>query len=63
MNQEEESHSTDKGSVEDWVGGEDLYRDPDYVEGSHPMDTDDVTWHHVWPPRMEREETRSQNRA
>ena len=20
------------------------------------MDTDDVTWHHVWPPRKEREE-------
>jgi hypothetical protein len=39
----------------DWVGGEDLYRDPEYVEGSRPMDTDDVTWHHHWQ-RVEREE-------
>jgi hypothetical protein len=27
------------------------YKDPDYVEGTHPMDIDGaVTWHHVWPP-------------
>lgn len=32
----------------EWVGGQDLYRDPDYVEGSHPMDTGEVTWHHQW---------------
>jgi hypothetical protein len=43
--------------LKDWVGGADLYRDPDYVEGTHPMDTDDVTWHHYWErPRVEREE-------
>jgi hypothetical protein len=39
--------------IEDWGVG-DLYRDPDYVEGSHPMDTGDVTWHHIWP-RVDRE--------
>jgi hypothetical protein len=26
-----------------------LYKDPDYVEGTHPMEIDGaVTWHHVW---------------
>jgi hypothetical protein len=24
------------------------YKAPDYVEGSHHMDSDDVTWHHHW---------------
>jgi hypothetical protein len=40
-------------SDEDWLnwmkgdwGGE--YRADDYVEGSHPMDRDEVTWHHIW---------------
>lgn len=32
----------------EWIGGQDLYRDPEYIKGSHPMDTDEVTWHHVW---------------
>jgi hypothetical protein len=36
------------------------YGDPDYVEGSHPMDSDNVTWHHVWqkpsPRQVEGEE-------
>jgi hypothetical protein len=40
MNQEEEFDH------QEWAKGE--YRAPDYVEGSHPMDTDDVTWHHQW---------------
>jgi hypothetical protein len=28
------------------------YKDPDYVEGTHPMDNDGagVTYHHIWPP-------------
>jgi hypothetical protein len=28
------------------------YEAPDYVPGSHPMDNDAVTWHHIWekPP-------------
>jgi hypothetical protein len=37
---------SDEDWMKDWGG--DLYRDPDYVEGSHPMDRDEVTWHHVW---------------
>jgi hypothetical protein len=46
MNQEDEP--------EEW-GGE--YRDPDYVEGSNPMDNDEVTLHHQWQQsRVEREE-------
>ena len=45
MNQEEETD-------EEWVGGEDLYRDPDYVDGSHPMDTDDINWCFVWPKHL-----------
>jgi len=39
MNQEE---------IKEWMGGEHLYTDPGYVDGSHPIDTDDVTWHHHW---------------
>lgn len=39
----------------DW-GAE--YRAPDYVPGSHPMDRDEVTWHHVWPPRTVRKRGR-----
>jgi hypothetical protein len=39
-------------NCEEW--GEE-YRDPDYVEGSHPMDNDQVTWHHVWEKPVERE--------
>jgi hypothetical protein len=38
-----------KDYLETWGG--DFYRDPDYVEGSHPMDTDNVTWHHNWQRR------------
>jgi hypothetical protein len=31
-----------------WEGGY-FYKDPDYVEGTHPMEIDGaVTWHHVW---------------
>jgi hypothetical protein len=48
MNEEEDPTDSPLGSIEGWNAGEYLYRDPDYVEGSHPMDTDDVTWHHHW---------------
>jgi len=43
MSEEEFDHQA-------WESGG--YTDPDYVEGSHPMDTEEVTWHHVWgkPP-------------
>jgi hypothetical protein len=44
----EDEKSMEEITDTDWVDGEYLYRDPDYVEGSHPMDTDDVTWHHHW---------------
>jgi hypothetical protein len=48
MNQEEEIPVEPKGLTgEEWGVGY-LYKDPDYVEGSHPMDSDDVTWYHVW---------------
>jgi hypothetical protein len=36
----------DEFNHEDWTAGE--YTDPDYVQGSHPMDKDEVTYHHVW---------------
>jgi hypothetical protein len=28
-----------------WSTGEYLYKDPDYVPGTHPAETGDVTWH------------------
>jgi hypothetical protein len=31
--------------LRDWPAGEYLYKDPDYVEGTHPAETCDVTWH------------------
>lgn len=48
MNQEEEIPVEPKGLADEEWGIGYLYKDPDYVEGSHPMDSDDVTWHHVW---------------
>ena len=28
-----------------WPAGQYLYKDPDYVPGTHPVETGDVTWH------------------
>ena len=28
-----------------WSTGEYLYKDPDYVPGTHPAEAGDVTWH------------------
>jgi hypothetical protein len=39
---------------EGWAAGG--YTAPDYVPGSHPMDKDEVTFHHIWekkPPSKE----------
>ena len=36
---------SDEEWMKDW-GWE--YRADDYIEGSHPMDKDEVTWHHHW---------------
>ena len=35
-----------------------LYKDPDYVEGTHPMDNDGagVTYHHIWAPAPEKKD-------
>jgi hypothetical protein len=46
MSEEEFNH-------EAWEAGE--YRDPEHVEGGHPMDTDEVAWHHQWQKPVERE--------
>ena len=40
-----------------WPVGQ-LYEDPDYVEGTHPMDNDGagVTYHHIWAPAPEKKD-------
>jgi hypothetical protein len=49
--QSEEGETALAAAREDENGWGVGYKDPDYVEGTHPMDIDGaVTWHHVWPP-------------
>ncbi len=36
---------TQEDVLRDWSAGEYLYKDPDYVPGTHPGETGDVTWH------------------
>ncbi len=48
MNEEED--------LQDWEGGENIYWDAEYEEGSHPIDTGDVDWHWQWQKPVERKE-------
>jgi hypothetical protein len=46
-------NKADEFDHEEW-GAE--YIAPDYVPGSHPMENDEVTYHHIWekkPPIKE----------
>ena len=40
-----EGKITREDILRDWPAGEYLYKAPDYVPGTHPAETGDVTWH------------------
>jgi hypothetical protein len=40
---------TEKEDEKGWGTGY-LYKDPNYTPGDHPIERDEVTWHHLWAP-------------
>jgi hypothetical protein len=54
---------TKEDILRDWPVGEYLYKDPDYVPGTHPAETGDVTWHTGTQLSRAKELAKRQNQA